>query len=50
MMAEDPRIRACVGAIEAGETSNLEPCVAKRVKAHEKRITSRRRAGTDRVA
>lgn len=37
MMASDPRIRACVGAITEGTTSNLEPCVAKMVKAQAKR-------------
>ncbi|MCE1235022.1 MAG: hypothetical protein LWW93_01560 [Hyphomicrobiales bacterium] len=36
MMARDPRIRACMGAIAAGATSNLEPCVAKMVAAHDK--------------
>lgn len=36
MMATDPRIRACMGAIASGTSSNLEPCVAKMVTAHEK--------------
>lgn len=49
LIAEDPRIRACRGAIAEGSTSNLEPCLAKMVKAHEKRTQGRRRA-TSRVA
>ncbi len=49
MMARDPRIRACAGAIAEGTTANLEPCVAKMVKAHAKR--GAKSAGTrDRVA
>lgn len=42
MMASDPRIRACMGAIAGGTTSNLEPCVAKMVAAHDKRGPGRR--------
>lgn len=44
MMRSDPRIRACMSAIESGQ-SNLEPCVAKLVRAHDTR-----RPATSRVA
>lgn len=42
MMRTDPRIRACIGAVESGAPV-LEPCVAKMVKAHDARgaMTSR---------
>ncbi|MER2605730.1 MAG: hypothetical protein ABTQ29_07875 [Siculibacillus sp.] len=36
MMATDSRIRACIDAIENGRNS-LEPCVAKMVRAHDRR-------------
>lgn len=54
MMATDPRIRACMGAIASGTTTNLEPCVAKMVSAHEKRgvkaASGRSKRSTSRVA
>lgn len=36
MMRTDPRIRACVSAVESGKP-DLEPCVAKMVRAHDAR-------------
>lgn len=36
MMRSDPRIRACVSAVESGAPA-LEPCVAKMVRAHDAR-------------
>lgn len=36
MMRTDPRIRACMAAVDSGKPS-LEPCVAKMVKAHDAR-------------
>ncbi len=36
MMRTDPRIRACVAAIDAG-TPSSEPCVSNMVRAYEKR-------------
>ena len=44
MMRTDPRIRACVAAVESGQPT-LEPCVAKMVRAHDARA-----AATPRVA
>ena len=43
MIATDARIRACIGALANGTTADLDPCVAKRVKARDRRAT--RRAG-----
>jgi hypothetical protein len=40
MMKTDPRIRACVAAMEAG-TPSKEPCVTKMVRAYEKRGTAK---------
>lgn len=40
MMREDPRLRACIGAVESGKP-DLEPCVAKMVRAHEARGRAR---------
>jgi hypothetical protein len=48
LMETDPRIRACIGAITEGTTADLEPCVAKMVKAHEKR-GAKIRGGRNRV-
>ncbi|WP_333824719.1 hypothetical protein [Pinisolibacter sp.] len=36
MMRTDPRIRACIAASESG-AANIEPCVAKMVRAHDAR-------------
>lgn len=47
MMASDPRIRACMAAIDAGRPDTLEPCVAKMVRAHD---AGPRRTGRKRVA
>jgi hypothetical protein len=45
MMRTDSRIRACVAAVDKGEP-DLEPCVAKMVRAHD----SRAKPKTSRVA
>lgn len=39
MMRDDPRIRACMAAVESGAPA-LEPCVAKMVRAHDARATT----------
>lgn len=36
VMRNDPRIRACMAAVESG-TPTVEPCVAKMVRAHDAR-------------
>jgi len=45
MMRTDPRIRACMSAVESGAPA-LEPCVAKMVRAHDARAAT----ATPRVA
>lgn len=40
MMRTDPRMRACIAAVETGQPS-LEPCVAKMVRAHDARGSDR---------
>ncbi len=39
MMETDPRIRACVAAVSEG-SQNLEPCVAKMVRAHDRLVAT----------
>ncbi|NLH80992.1 MAG: hypothetical protein GX458_09150 [Phyllobacteriaceae bacterium] len=44
LIAEDPRIRACIEALADGTTAALDPCVAETTQAPAKRTRRRVRA------
>ncbi len=43
LIATDPRIRACIGALASGTTADLDPCVAETAKTPTERAPRRGR-------